>query len=102
MPTYDYMCKKCNHHFEVFQKMSDAPLTKCPKCSSEVKRLIGGGTGMIFKGSGFYITDYKKAGQGSEKRTEKETTEKKSEKKDSSLSNEKTSKPEPRSKEKDK
>jgi len=59
MPTYDYECKKCGHHFEVFQKMSDKRVEKCPKCSSAVKRLIGAGAGIIFKGSGFYHTDYK-------------------------------------------
>ncbi len=60
MPTYDYQCKECNHTFEAFQKMSDAPLTECPECSGSVKRLIGTGAGIIFKGSGFYCTDYKK------------------------------------------
>jgi putative FmdB family regulatory protein len=61
MPTYDYVCSKCGHHFEQFQSMLDAPLKKCPKCKKAgLKRLIGGGAGLIFKGSGFYITDYKK------------------------------------------
>jgi len=60
MPTYDYACPKCGHHFEKFQSMNDGRLRKCPKCGkSGLKRLVGGGAGLIFKGSGFYITDYK-------------------------------------------
>ncbi len=62
MPTYDYLCSKCGHQFEAFQSMKDAPLVKCPKCGRKsLKRLLGGGAGLIFKGSGFYETDYKKA-----------------------------------------
>lgn len=61
MPTYEYVCPNCKHHFEQFQSMSDPPLKKCPKCKKTgVKRLIGSGAGLIFKGTGFYITDYKK------------------------------------------
>jgi putative FmdB family regulatory protein len=61
MPTYDYVCTKCGHELEVFQSMKDEPLKKCPKCKKQgLKRLLGGGAGLIFKGSGFYITDYKK------------------------------------------
>ena len=60
MPTYDYECSKCGHKFEKFQKMSDKPLRSCPKCKGKVHRLIGGGSGIIFKGSGFYETDYKR------------------------------------------
>ncbi len=60
MPTYEYACPKCGYAFEQFQSMKDEPLKKCPKCKKTgVKRLIGGGAGLIFKGSGFYITDYK-------------------------------------------
>lgn len=65
MPTYEYECRVCNHSFEAFQAMSDAPLTICPVCGGEVRRLIGGGTGIIFKGSGFYITDSKKSSSAS-------------------------------------
>lgn len=61
MPTYEYACPKCSYEFEQFQSMRDEPLKKCPKCGkSGVKRLIGGGAGLIFKGTGFYNTDYKK------------------------------------------
>jgi len=59
MPTYDYKCTECNYTFEVFQRMSDEPLKSCPKCKGVLKRLIGMGAGPIFKGSGFYQTDYK-------------------------------------------
>ena len=57
MPTYDYLCTKCGHKFEEIQKMSDPSLTKCPECKGKLKRLIGTGIGIIFKGSGFYVTD---------------------------------------------
>ncbi|HTY45802.1 MAG TPA: FmdB family zinc ribbon protein [Patescibacteria group bacterium] len=60
MPTYEYECMKCGRTFELLQKMSDPPVKKCPKCSGKVKRLIGSGSGIIFKGSGFYETDYKR------------------------------------------
>src|SRR5262252_4278134 len=67
MPTYEYICEKCGHQFEQFQPISSQPLTICPKelCSQarwgkgKVKRAISGGAGLIFKGSGFYITDYR-------------------------------------------
>lgn len=64
MPTYEYECKKCGKTFDVFQSMKDEPLTVCPdkKCKGKVKRLIGTGAGLIFKGSGFYITDYRSEG----------------------------------------
>lgn len=61
MPTYDYECKKCHHKFEHFQSMTDDLLTICPKCKGELRRLIGGGLGVIFKGSGFYVNDAKSA-----------------------------------------
>lgn len=60
MPTYEYECLSCAHAFEASQKMSDKLIDKCPKCSGKVKRLIGKGSGIIFKGSGFYETDYKR------------------------------------------
>lgn len=63
MPTYEYACTKCGRQFEQFQSMRDEPLKKCPSCGKPaLKRLVGGGAGLIFKGSGFYITDYKNKG----------------------------------------
>jgi len=60
MPTYDYRCRACEHLFEHFQAISDPPLRKCPRCGKlQLQRLIGAGAGLIFKGSGFYITDYR-------------------------------------------
>jgi putative FmdB family regulatory protein len=61
MPTYEYECTVCGHQFEAFQKITDAPLGTCPQCGKKVKRLISAGLGIIFKGSGFYTTDYKKS-----------------------------------------
>ena len=60
MPTYEYECRSCGHNFEAFQSMSDAPLSNCPECGRELRRLINGGSGIIFKGSGFYINDKNK------------------------------------------
>ncbi len=60
MPTYDYECKDCGHTFEHFQSMSEDPLKICPECGGVLRRLIGGGMGIIFKGSGFYVTDNRK------------------------------------------
>ena len=60
MPTYRYRCNNCNYEFEKLQSIISDPLKTCPECSGEVKRLIGSGTGIIFKGSGFYVNDYKK------------------------------------------
>jgi len=61
MPNYDYQCESCGHRFEVFQSMKDAKLQDCPQeaCDGKVKRLLGTGAGLIFKGSGFYQTDYR-------------------------------------------
>lgn len=64
MPTYDYKCSECGHVFEEFQSMKADRLTDCPSCGKPaLKRLMAGGAGMIFKGSGFYLTDYAKTGQ---------------------------------------
>lgn len=60
MPTYDYRCKSCGHEMELFQSMSDKPKRKCPECGkSALERLIGTGAAVLFKGSGFYQTDYR-------------------------------------------
>jgi len=59
MPTYEYQCESCGYKFEKFQKMSDEPFKKCPKCGKEIKRLIGTGMGVIFKGEGFSASGYK-------------------------------------------
>jgi putative FmdB family regulatory protein len=59
MPTYDYRCLGCGHHFERFQWMSEQPIRWCPRCGWRVERLLGAGAGLIFKGSGFYITDHR-------------------------------------------
>jgi putative FmdB family regulatory protein len=61
MPTYDYVCDKCSKTFEIWQRMSEDPLTLCPDktCGGSILRTIGGGAGFIFKGSGFYSTDYR-------------------------------------------
>ena len=89
MPTYDYMCKECGERFEYFQTMSSERLIQRPGCEQEncnVTRLISGGTGLIFKGTGFYLTDYKNKGRDNasldqketKPKTEKKATEKKS------------------------
>lgn len=63
MPTYDYACEACSHEFEHFQSITSSPLRKCPECGErKLKRLIGAGAGLLFKGSGFYITDYRSEG----------------------------------------
>ncbi|UCD38439.1 MAG: zinc ribbon domain-containing protein [Fidelibacterota bacterium] len=66
MPTYSYICDACGHQFDQFQAISEEPIRACPVCEQErVRRLIGAGAGLIFKGSGFYITDYaRKSSQG--------------------------------------
>jgi putative FmdB family regulatory protein len=62
MPTYDYACRLCDHQFESFHSIKDEPLVKCPSCGKKgLRRLIGTGAGIIFKGSGFYETDYKRS-----------------------------------------
>ena len=66
MPTYEYQCPK-GHEFELFQKMSEKPRAKCPTCGKIAARQISGGAGLVFKGSGFYITDYGKDGKGPRK-----------------------------------
>jgi putative FmdB family regulatory protein len=63
MPTYEYECGACEHRFEQYQSMSDKPIKKCPKCGkAKARRVISGGSGVLFKGSGFYQTDYRSKG----------------------------------------
>jgi len=88
MPTYDYRCEGCGHALELFQKITEAPKKKCPKCKkSRLKRQVGGGAGFLFKGSGFYLTDYRsdsyrkgaeaeKSGGGEGKASETKASEK--------------------------
>ena len=77
MPTYEYKCESCGYMFEAFQSIHDEPIKVCPKCGGPVRKLISSSYGMIFKGSGFYITDYKhknsshSSGNGSSGKTEK-------------------------------
>jgi len=92
MPTYEYLCQNCGYHFEQFQSITARPLRLCPKCGRRrLKRLIGAGTGILFKGNGFYQTDYRtesyKTGEKREKsvsgsETKKEKTDTKSKTKD--------------------
>ena len=84
MPTYDYICNDCEKMYEYFQSMSDAPIKECPECKkNSLRRVISGGTGLIFKGSGYYLTDYKnKKNQSSEnKKSNKKKKDNKSKKK---------------------
>lgn len=87
MPTYDYRCNRCEYQFEEFQSISEKQLKKCPKCKKpSLKRLIGSGAGVIFKGSGFYQTDYKKSSpppSESKSSESKESTKKDADKKSS-------------------
>ena len=71
MPTYEYECKSCRHSFDAFQSIKDEPLKTCPKCGKELRRLINGGTGVIFKGEGFYVTDKKSTGSEKAKEVSK-------------------------------
>lgn len=83
MPNYDYECQDCGHRFEVFQSMNDPKLTDCPQegCGGSVKRLLGTGGGILFKGSGFYETDYRSSSYQEGAKAEKKSSETKSESK---------------------
>jgi putative FmdB family regulatory protein len=75
MPTYEYHCDACEHGFEEFQSMSDAPLTKCPKCrQKKLRRLFGTGAAILFKGSGFYQTDYRSESYKAAAKADQEST----------------------------
>ncbi len=102
MPTYDYVCDHCGHEFELFQSMKEPPVRDCPAChaTGEVRRLIGSGAGIIFKGTGFYETDYKRkssppSGEGKKNGKASSASESSSAKSESS----KESKKEPSTKE---
>ena len=82
MPTYDYKCLECDVQFEKFQGITAPPLEECPECNGKVKRLIGAGAGLIFKGSGFYITDYRSEGYKESAKKDKDSSSDKSEKSD--------------------
>ena len=66
MPTYNYYCSSCDSHFSYFQRMSDLSLSICEECGGNIERIITGGSGLIFKGSGFYLTDYKEGAKTSD------------------------------------
>ncbi|MFO7821422.1 MAG: FmdB family zinc ribbon protein [Lentisphaeria bacterium] len=89
MPTYEYKCHECGDVFDVFQNMSDEPLKTCPECGGAVKRLIGSGAGIIFKGSGFYCTDYRSSNYQQQANKEKD-------KKDSTNTGKEAGKKEPK------
>jgi len=77
MPTYEYVCRNCDHQFEAFHSIKDDPLSQCPSCGDNaLRRLIGAGSGIIFKGSGFYETDYKRSGKNDSSGQSSEQTEK--------------------------
>ena len=78
MPTYEYECLKCGFKFESFHNINSTPIKKCPKCNSQLRRLIGGGCGLIFKGSGFYITDYKRKQKYTDTKSDQSKSEDKS------------------------
>jgi putative FmdB family regulatory protein len=86
MPTYGYECKNCAHKFDVFQAITDEPVKSCTDCGEDVKRLIFGGTGVIFKGSGFYVTDKSKGSSGGKTKDSKTETAAESSKSDAGSS----------------
>ena len=74
MPIYEYLCKNCGHELEELQSIKELPLVKCPKCGKNtLAKLIGGGAGLVFKGSGFYLTDYKKTSASSKSKSDSST-----------------------------
>ena len=70
MPTYEYKCPKCGTEFEAFQKITSKPGAKCPKCGAKATRQMSAGAGLVFKGSGFYLTDYGRSGQKARQESE--------------------------------
>ena len=96
MPTYEYRCPE-GHQFEKFQKITEKPRAKCPVCGKPATRVISGGAGLVFRGSGFYITDYGKDGKGPRK-SEDTHAEKPAEKKSESTGAKESKKAEPTAK----
>ena len=96
MPTYEYICEACGHDMEEFQSITAKPLKKCPNCGkNKLKRLIGTGSGIIFKGSGFYETDYRSEGYKQDAKAEKDAAKPKAEaKSDKKTGDAKKTKPE--------
>jgi len=74
MPTYEYECCECPNRFEVFQKMTEEHLKHCPKCKGKVRRLVGTGSGVIYKGAGFYTTEYRSESYKKREKEDKVTT----------------------------
>ena len=74
MPTYEYKCLDCGIQFDRFQSITEDPIQECPECSGQTKRLIGAGAGLIFKGSGFYITDYRSEGYKESAKKDKDSS----------------------------
>jgi putative FmdB family regulatory protein len=89
MPTYDYSCDACNHSFEVFEPITAQPQKKCPKCKKKkLRRLFGAGVGLVFKGSGFYQTDYRSESYKKAAAADKPATESSASSSDSSAKSE--------------
>ncbi len=93
MPTYEYQCKQCDHRFEAFQPITSEPLSECPECAGNVRRLISAGAGFIFKGSGFYTTDYRSEGYKKAEKADKDTSTGTSGKKEKKEKKEKKAEP---------
>ncbi len=89
MPTYEYRCSGCGHEFEQFQPITEDPISECPQCKEKPQRLISGGGGLLFKGSGFYITDYRSKAYKDQASKDKSAADSSSSKSSSSSSSDK-------------